>query len=135
MLLLILALTMTQPDVSFTTLARGPMSQIDKPREVVVRTEAQWEALWKAHAPGVAAPRVDFAKLTVVGVFLGTRPSAGFEVEIVRIRRETDGLMVEYATRKPGPGAIAAQVLTAPFQLVTLSGEDGTIRFRPIGAR
>jgi hypothetical protein len=48
---------------------------------VIVRSAADWGALWAAHSPQ-PAPAVDFSRALVAGVFLGSRPSAGFRVEI-----------------------------------------------------
>lgn len=121
-------------DVAFLTVARGRSSGQDTPREVVVRTEADWGALTKALATG-ALPSIDFRARMVVGVFLGTRPSAGFEVEIVSVTTEGETLVVEYVERRPASGTITAQVLTEPFHLISIPKHDGPVRFvRPADA-
>ena len=51
-----------------------------------VRDRDAWASLWRAHAPRRPAPAVDFSREMVVGVFMGTRPTAGFAVEIVGYR-------------------------------------------------
>ena len=56
------------------------MSGIDTPQQTVARTAAEFEALWKKHAPGQTVPTVDFTKQMVLAVFLGTRPTGGFSV-------------------------------------------------------
>jgi hypothetical protein len=117
-----------QAVLPFATLARGADSGIAEPRQVVVRFADAWQALWKEHASG-PPPAVDFSQSIVVGVFLGSRPTAGYEVEIVRIRRTGAGLAVEYVERRPAPDALAAQVLTAPFHLVTLARTADPIEF------
>ena len=78
------------------TVAQGTMSNIEEPRTVVVRATAARQALWKEHDPEHAVPAVDFAQSTVVGVFLGSRPSAGFAVEITGVKTERDRTIVEY---------------------------------------
>lgn len=129
---IVLALALMQTMLPFTTVARGEQSGIDAPREVVIRTAKEWEGLWKAHSPAAPAPRVDFSSALVVGVFLGTRPSAGFQIEITDVTTDGDAAVVEYVERRPGPGAIVAQILTAPFHLVSLARRDGEIRFRKV---
>src|SRR5204863_7794984 len=68
---------------SMRTIDRGTHSSIDQARTVVVRSADEWSALWRAHAEGKPAPPVDFARELAVGVFLGSRPTAGYSVEIV----------------------------------------------------
>ncbi len=94
-----------------------------------MRTAAEWKALWKDHAPTEKMPAVDFAKDMVVGIFLGTKPSAGHEVEIVGVRPEGKDLIVEYVQKQPAPGTMAAQILTEPFHLVAVPKHAGTVRF------
>jgi hypothetical protein len=116
-------------DVSFTTVARGSASGQQTERQVTVRTAAEWGELWKSHAPGQKAPAIDFSTKMVVGVFLGTQPTAGISVEIVALRTEKDALVVDYVERRPDRGMMAAQILTEPFHLVSLPEHDGPVRF------
>ena len=125
-------LLMLQATVAFTTVARGAVSQITEPREVVVRTADEWRALWKAHGDA-RQPTLDFSKSTVIGVFLGTRMTAGFEVDIVSIRPQGATTVVEYRERRPDPDAFLAQGLTAPFHLVSIPRRDGAVEFRKTG--
>lgn len=123
---------MLQATVAFTTVARGFDSQISEPREVVVRTADEWRALWKAHGDA-RQPTVDFSRSAVIGVFLGTRMTAGYEVDIVSVRAQGAATVVEYRERRPDPDAILAQGLTAPFHLVSIPRRDGAIEFTKVG--
>jgi hypothetical protein len=111
------------------TVARGTMSSIDEPYQAVVRTQAEWVTLWKRHGSGQPAPGIDFQVKMVIGVFLGSRPSAGYSVEIVEVRKAGDELVVEYQEAKPAPDRMVAQIITAPFHLVSLDRQDGAVRF------
>ena len=51
----------------------------------------------------VQQPKVDFATEMVVGVFLGSRPSAGFAVEILAVEEQGRG----HGRALPGDGARA----------------------------
>jgi hypothetical protein len=115
------------------TVAQGATSNVEEPRQVVVRTAAEWQALWKEHSPGSAPPAVDFAQSTVVGVFLGSRPTAGFSVEISAVRTEDSRTVVEYIERRPPRDAFVAQVLTSPFHLVRIMRTAGPVEFRSAG--
>lgn len=127
--ILVLAL-MQQTPLTFTRIAEGPQSAIEEPRQVAVRTAAEWSALWKAHDPNDPAPPVDFTKTTAVGVFLGTKPTGGHGVEITRVRRDGPALVVEYVEHAPPRDALVSQALTSPFQIVAVPRHDGPVEFR-----
>jgi hypothetical protein len=119
-----------QVTVAVTTVARGADSQITEPREVVVRTADEWRTLWAAHS-AARAPNVDFSRAIVVGVFLGSRPTAGYAVEVVTVKSEGALTVVEYRERRPPSGGFSAQMLTAPFHLASVSRTVATkIEFR-----
>jgi len=113
------------------TIDKGTQSGIEEARTVVVRTADEWQKLWRAHAAGKPVPAVDFSQEMVVGVFAGQRPTAGYSVEIVGIRDENGGLVVDYRSGSPTRDAITAQVLTAPYDLVAVPKRAGEVRFEP----
>jgi hypothetical protein len=116
------------PQVTFTTIAQGAASQIEEPRTVAVRTAAEWQALLREHGGGRMAD-VDFARSTVLAVFLGSRPTAGYTVDITRIEKEEDALVVTWRERAPNPGDLVAQMLTSPFVIVRTDAHPGPVRF------
>lgn len=95
-------------------------------REAVVRTAAEWDALWRAHLPARQPAAVDFSKDMVVGVFLGSRPTPGYGVTIVSAVEEGNVLRVRYRETSPPADAIAAQVITFPFQIVAVPKSAAT---------
>jgi hypothetical protein len=113
------AAMLLQAVVMFTTLAQGSNSHIMEPRQLVVRSAAEWQTLWKAHSPQ-PAPVVDFSRSIIVGVFLGSRPTAGYEAAITAVKSQGGKAIVEYVEHRPEVGAIVAQVLTSPFHLVSI---------------
>jgi hypothetical protein len=117
------------------TIAKGADSGIDSARQVTVRTPEAWAALWREHAPDRAVPQVDFAREMVVGVFLGSRPTAGFGVEIVGTRQEGGALIVMYRETSPGRDSITAQILTAPYHLAAVPAFAGEVRFEQTAAK
>jgi hypothetical protein len=118
---------MQQPGIE--TIARDSMSGVDRPRQAVARTDGEWSALWQQHAGSKPLPKVDFTKRTVVAVFLGSRPSAGYSVELTRTRQEGKTLIVEWREVPPGRDSLVAQVITSPALLVSLPKFDGEITF------
>ena len=109
-----------QTAVPVRSLDKGAISQIDSARQAVARSESEWSTLWSQHAGQRARPDVDFSKEMVVAIFLGTRPTAGFSVEIVGAREEGAMLIVSYRETRPQPGIVTAQVLTSPYHLVAV---------------
>lgn len=126
-----LALLQTPPP-QFKTVERGTQSFIESPRHVVVRTPPEWATFWKQHAPDRQPPAVDFSKEMVVGVFIGSRPTAGHSVEIVRTAYRDGSLMMEYVEKAPGPRDITAQVITMPYHLVAMPRRSGEIGFEQV---
>ena len=103
------------------TIAKGDQSQIDEAKQLLVRTDAEWTKLWQQHAPSQPRPAVDFTKEMVVGVFMGSRPNAGFSTAIVSATAAPDGtLIVRYTETTPGAGNVSAQVLTFPYHLAAI---------------
>jgi hypothetical protein len=114
------------------TIDRGTMSQIDDARFVTIRTQPEWSALWRAHAPGKPMPPVDWSREMVVGVFLGTRPAAGFSLEVVGYREEGGRVVAGYKEIAPARDAITAQILTSPFVLAAIPRRDGDVTFEKV---
>ena len=77
-------------------------------------------------------PAVDFSREMVVGIFLGSRPTAGNGVEIVGTRVDQAALVVQYRESRPGRGSVSAQVVTSPYHLVAIPARPGTVRFEKI---
>jgi hypothetical protein len=128
----VLAVVMLQAAGPMRTIARGDQSGVDTERQVVVRTAAEWTALWRQHAPDQQPPAVDFAKEMIVAVFLGSRSTAGYSVEILGVDPGQGSLTVRYRQRAPAPDAITAQIITSPFQIVAIPKSSGDVRFQRV---
>lgn len=129
----LLAALLQGSPATIETVARDTMSRIEVPRRAVARSPKEWVTLWRQHAGDAPAPAVDLEKRTVIAVFLGTRPSAGFAVEITGTKVDGDEFVVQWSERVPPPGTMVAQVLTAPFHIVTVPKLTGVIRFEKAG--
>ena len=113
-MLLAMALAAQAGATPVETIAKDIMSQVDVPKQAVVHDATEWAALWRQHAPAHPAPAVDFKTRTVVAVFLGSRNSAGYAVEITGTRQEKGTLIVQWSERRPGRDEITAQIITSP---------------------
>ena len=124
------AVLMLQPSsVSVRPIVKGPSSGIGEPRQAIARSADEWEKLWAEHAGNRERPAVDFSREMVVALFAGTRPTAGYSVEIVGVRGEGDTTIVEYRESAPPRDAITAQVMTSPFVIVAIPKSAGIVRF------
>jgi hypothetical protein len=122
-------MTHTMPGAP-VTIDKGNQSNIDAGRMATVRTEAEWTRLWQEHNPDRPRPSVDFSKQMVVGVFMGSRNTAGFGVEIVSAA-DADGVVtVHYRETVPPRGGITAQVITSPYHLVSVPKTASTVTFQ-----
>jgi hypothetical protein len=117
---------------SIQTIVTDAMSQVESPRQAVARTPAEWTTLWREHAGETAAPKVDFGSRTVVAVFLGTRNTAGYVVEITGLRQDKGALVVEWRERRPARDRVSAQVITSPAHIATIPKFAGDIRFEKV---
>lgn len=118
--------------VKFTTVARGDRSRVEEPRTVVARSRQEWESLWKAHAIAGRPPAADLSKSMVIAVFLGTRSTAGYSVEIIKIEEQATGLVVTYRESAPPADAMVAQMLTTPFHIVRTESRNGAVTFKRV---
>ena len=121
--------------VSFQTIDKGSRSGVRGPLQTVVRDAVEWNALWQKHASvkpnPPSTPAVDFSKDIVAGVFLGEKPTGGYDIAIIRIEQSQNSLVIEYRETNPLPGSIVTQVLTQPFHIVKILGASGlTASFR-----
>ncbi|HXG87986.1 MAG TPA: VWA domain-containing protein [Vicinamibacterales bacterium] len=118
--------------IAMTTINSDMMSGITRPQQSVARTAAEWQTLWSQHVLGRPAPVVDFTKQMVVAVFLGSRSSSGYAVQITGVRKDGNTLVVQWAERKPEPGMMAAQVMTSPSHIATVPRHVGDLRFEKV---
>jgi PrcB C-terminal len=121
-----------QSSPTFRTIDKGVQSAIDVRRQVVVRASPEWTALWEQHASDRPLPPVDFGREMVVALFMGSRPTAGYSVELTSVEERDGAIVVSYRERAPSRDAVTAQILTSPFHIVVVATSAGEVRFRKI---
>ena len=114
------------------TIEKGDQSNVDNAKQVVVRTQAEWNKLWTEHGGDRQKPAVDFAKEMVLAVFLGSRPSAGYNISIVSTVQKDGKMIVQYQESMPAKGMMTAQVLTSPYHLVAIPKVAGQVAFEKV---
>jgi hypothetical protein len=125
-------MTMNEKAPPIKTLDKGTQSYVEDARQVVIRSADEWAKMWTRHSPDRKLPAADFSQYMVVGVFLGSRPTAGFDVQIVGTREEAGALVVQYREVTPTIRATTAQVLTMPYHLVLVPKHAGEVKFEKV---
>ena len=114
-------------------LFRAATSDLTEPAELVVGDAASWEATWElltaATVPAPHRPAVDFSREVVLVVAAGERPSGGWGVTIDAVEAADGGLAVSYTVAGPAPECVAAQLMTAPVDVVRAVRPAGAVRF------
>jgi hypothetical protein len=126
MLALALATVAASPGgIAFRSLAKGaPAGEQPPHARVYVATTKSQLAGFASLLPEAAAARVNGVVLpsrAVIAVFLGTKPTAGYEVAVRRVAVVSGRLRITVEVVQPSPDAILAQVLTSPFHVVTVA--------------
>ena len=119
--------------VSFLNVLKGYRSGIREPLQVVVRSQAEWSALWRKHSSDLYStpPTVLFDQEIVVAVFLGEKTTGGYDITIVRAEQNADELVIHYQEKTPAPGSPVIQVFQQPFHIVRINREVGSkVTFR-----
>jgi hypothetical protein len=114
------------------TIDKGDHSNMDEAKHAEVKTESAWKQLWQQHSPDRPRPAVDFTKEMVVAVFLGSRPTAGYRVEIASATETNGALVVRYREAAPPRGMMTAQVITSPYHIVTVPFFPGDVKFEKV---
>jgi hypothetical protein len=114
---------------AFRIVEKGANSNVDGPRQAVAKTAAEFTTLYRSHNFDKPAPIVDFSKEIVVAVFMGSRNTAGYSVDIAEVVPNQGGVVVRYKERTPMAGGVTAQVLTAPYVFAAIPKNAGTVTF------
>lgn len=120
-------------EVPFDTVDQGVYSGVSSRSLQVIRTDAQWAALWSQltanRIPPPPAPVIDFQQNMLIAALDGTRPSGGYSIAVESVV-ETPGWMVVHVTsRAPRPGDIVTLALTQPYHIVSLAASGKPVEF------
>jgi hypothetical protein len=111
---------------------KGAYSAQNAPKQEVARDVESWQSVWKVmqgkSVPLPELPEVDFQKHMVIGVFMGSRPTGGYSVQICRIVKN-DKMIVSVRETAPDPGDPVTMALTAPYHVVVVPPSDKPVEF------
>ena len=123
--------------VTFQTVGKGYRSGVHAPLQIAARSQSEWTALWRQHTSVDASSQqpstIDFEKEIVIGLFLGDKPTGGYDVQISRVERNNNALTIYYQEKSPPLGAVVTQALTQPFHIVRIIGDvESVVIFRRV---
>jgi hypothetical protein len=109
--------------IPFRVLAEGTYSSIQTESCEPIHGRDELLALWSRIGPNGPAvlPAVDFARETVVGIFLGARATGGYGISVdVTYRTQTGQIVIKESRTEPGAGCGVTMARSAPYILIAI---------------
>jgi hypothetical protein len=106
----------------------GESCQVREPRQQVLRSPQALQEFWRSSGlQSLAVPEVDWQREMIGAIFLGEKPTRGYEIQLRELQRPADALVVKFAVQTPqGP---ATTQLTQPFLIFRLPATKAPVRF------
>ena len=105
--------------VPFEELARGQKSSVTARVNYLITSTEQLKKLWSMVDATSTPPTIDFKTHSVMAVFAGQQPTAGYAISVSKIV-DVVKRVVSVTIKRPGKDCISAQMLTTPYQLVSV---------------
>jgi hypothetical protein len=107
-------------DVPFAEVTSVAYGRHDTGPAIVVALNDQWRATLSRLVDGANVPNDRVA----VAAFQGEQISGGFSIQIERIERNGDELVVHAKFTEPAPGSMNTMALTSPVHVVSIAATD-----------
>ena len=126
-------------DVPFEVVARGAQAVgVDAAAYRLVRNREELNRAWnQAYGASLSVPplpSVDHERETFVAIFLGTKPTGGYGLDVEAAAIEGGDLYVDVRATTPAPGSITTQALTSPWLMLRIPrGGVSAVWFRDAG--
>jgi hypothetical protein len=109
--------------VQWEVLARGNQAVgVDRPTYRLVRSTDELLTIWnQAYGASLNVPplpRVDLSRETILAVFMGTRPTGGYAIDVRQATLEGGDLFIDLVLVEPAADAITTQALTSPWAII-----------------
>ena len=115
------AVSYTPPAVTvpFTQLAQGEHSTVSTRANYLITSKSELADLWAMVDARGQVPAVDFTTNSVIAVFAGKEPTAGYTIAVSKIQ-DASTREVIVTLSAPGGSCVLAQKATAPYQIIEL---------------
>ena len=115
-------------DVDFSVVATGTNSSYEGIRSLeLVSNQTDWQRVWQIVGSDRRIPEINFDTRSVIIVYQGRKPTGGWSILVIKLRREGSRLIVSVREQKPGPGDITTDALTSPFVIVSIPRLPGGV--------
>jgi len=104
----------------------GPYAQ---PYAEVIHDQTSFMAYWQVMAPGKPMPQVDFNQNDVAVIFLGSRPTTGYAIQIDGVQEGTDAVTLAWHELVPAPGTATLKSVTSPWAMGILPKTSKQVLF------
>lgn len=122
--------------IAYETVARDNLSGVTARQTLVIKDQAAWDKLWSQHTAGrtpvPAAPKVDFTRKMLVGVFAGEYGNACHSLAVARVAAGATKLDIEVDEHDVTTVAICAPVVSHPMQIVAVDRTDAEVALDPV---
>jgi len=113
-----------QKNLTREVLIKENYTGIKEPRNIVVKTQKEFDALWAESQMGIdfgpAKPKVDFGKKWVIACFLGTVNTGGHSLDIESIKAGAGKTLITIIHKRPSRDCFTAQVIEDPYLMVAI---------------
>jgi hypothetical protein len=108
---------------------KGVICNFKEKDNFIIKTQSDWENLWKKAFPEQEIPRIDFDKKMVVAIFSGEKQTGGYEINIKEINYEKDKIIVKISESTPSKDAFVITAITSPFHIKVINKSDLPVEF------
>jgi len=107
-------------NVAFSEVTYLGYGRHDSGPAIIVGTNDHWRATLARLVDGASVP----ATRVAVAAFQGEQRSGGYSIQIERIQRSGDELMVHAKFVEPAAGSMNTMALTSPVHVVSIAASD-----------
>ena len=116
-------------ELAWEVLARGNQAVAGEQRRFEIASSQSelvrlWNEAYGSQLELPPIPNLDFRRQSVLGLFLETKPTGGYGIEVQDVSLEDGEVYVDVALIEPRPGAITTQALTTPWVLIRVPREE-----------
>jgi LPS sulfotransferase NodH len=124
-----------QPRELSTARMSASWAPTDLRQTYALRSDAEWQAAWQAHAPRTTPPAqrpaVDFSRQMVLGLTQGSGPNGCHGLSIRRVVEQAEQVEVQYAVTVPNGSVACPQAIVPLTDFVVVERIDKPVVFLP----
>ena len=122
-------------NLEFNNIESGYDSGIKDFTKRIAKTEKEFSDLYKEHLSAqktvntIVFPKIDFKTDMVAAIFLGERPSSGYNITIEKVTKTGSQVVIQASESTPQNNPNITKVITYPYQFIRIPKSDLSIKF------